>query len=284
MADFVASADRIAAVGHGLVHATAGDWAELLAGRRLRITSCVDTSVEVANFLDDPGFAGEVDRLVDRFGFSELTRRHLLSNHNIVRALRRGLMRYVILAAHHEPASRPETLRAANEALLRNPAARHAAAAGPAPEVGLVRGSGRVAPPTGGAGGRDPRGELDGLAAAARALDAMARRFVRADQARDADPGRALAPAACPSPARRHRRARRRAGPTALPEATLLLRCGPQLRAVLEGRVDPLELLFPGGDGRPPWRSTRLAVQPGRPMPSPPRPSSELLAERGPPG
>ena len=33
------------------------------------------------------------------------------------------------------------------------------------------------------------------------------------------------------------------------PEQVLLRRCGPRLAAALQGKVDPLELLFPGGDG-----------------------------------
>ena len=74
MADFVATGDRIAALDTASFTPTATDWAELLAGRRLRITSCVDTSVEVANFLDDPGFAGEVDRLMRAYNFGEAGR------------------------------------------------------------------------------------------------------------------------------------------------------------------------------------------------------------------
>ena len=247
MADFVAVADRIAAVDTASFTPTAADWAELLSGRRLRITSCVDTSVEVANFLDDPGFAAEVDRLVERYGFSELTRRHLLSNHNIGQALRRGLMRYVILTAHHEPASRPETLQAVNESVLRNPSSRSSAPAGPALDAAwFYRAVWRHRPIEQVA--ESCRGKLDGLADAARALDAMARHFVRAADlttATPAEPWRRLhahllrveidAPIAVPIP-------------PSLPEAVLLNRCGPELRAVIEGRSDPLELLFPGGD------------------------------------
>ncbi|WP_051328763.1 type I polyketide synthase [Geminicoccus roseus] len=245
MADFVADGDRIAALDTASYTPTPADWAELFAHQRLRITACVDTSTEVANFLDDPGFAEEVDRLVARYGFSELTRRHLLSNHNIMQALRRGLMRYLILAAHHEPAARPDLLRAANEAILRAPATRTATTLSPEASwfyraVWQPRRIGQVA--------QDRRAELDRHAPAAQALDRLARHYVAV----------ADLPTAQPAPAYQDLYAHllKSAGAPAedlpaapdLPEADLLMRCGPHLRAVIEGRQDPLDLLFPGGD------------------------------------
>ncbi|MFZ1431275.1 MAG: SDR family NAD(P)-dependent oxidoreductase, partial [Geminicoccaceae bacterium] len=281
MADFVATADRIAAVDTASFTPTAADWAELLSGRRLRITSCVDTSVEVANFLDDPGFTAEVDRLVQRFGFSELTRRHLLSNHNIGQALRRGLMRYVILAAHHEPSSRPETLQTANEALLRNPSRRTSAPAGPTQDAGwFYRAAWRRRPIEQVA--ESHRDKLERLVSATQALDAMARHFVRAADlttVTPAEPWRRLhahllrtaveGPADAPTP-------------PPLPEAALLMRCGPELRAVLEGHSDPLELLFPGGD-----QTDAVALYRDSPFTRAANAiaaeaMSELLADRGP--
>uniref|UniRef100_UPI001358604E SDR family NAD(P)-dependent oxidoreductase n=1 Tax=Geminicoccus flavidas TaxID=2506407 RepID=UPI001358604E len=245
MADFVASGDRIAALDTASFTPTARDWAELFAGQRLRITACTDTSAEVANFLDDPTFAEEVDRLVARYGFSELTRRHLLSNHNIGQALRRGLMRYLILAAHHEPATRPELLLATNESILQAPDSRSATQ--PCPEAAwFYRAEWHPRRMTQLAA--QQRALLDEHAAAAAALEGLARRFVAAAE---------LA-TATPAPAYRalHAHLLRSAGappadaptPPDLPEARLLLRCGQALRAVIEGRQDPLDLLFPNGD------------------------------------
>ena len=174
IADFVATTDRIARVDTASFTPTAEQWAELLAAHGLRLTDCVDVSVEIAQFLDDPGFAAEVD------GWSTATALGADPPPSAVQpqyrqALRRGLMRYVILAAHHEPASRPETLRAANEACSANPAARHAAAAGPAPELAwFYRVDWRRRPMAQVA--EIHRGKLDGLAPRPSALDRLARR------------------------------------------------------------------------------------------------------------
>ena len=63
----------------------------------------------------------EAERLVRAHNLSPLTRRHLLSNENIGRALRGGIMRYVLLAARHDRTTASPRLLAANRARLAAP-------------------------------------------------------------------------------------------------------------------------------------------------------------------
>ncbi len=243
VADFVAAGAPIANPDTASFTSTAEDWASLLAERGLRLTDCIDVSTEIAHFLDDPGFAVEVEQLVAAKGLSPLTRRHLLSNDNIGRALRAGLMRYQLLTARHDGTSPTQHLLAANRARLAAPDRwvpdepwrgwfYRLAWREPELEAAVARGSAALAD----------------LAEAAAGVDRLARAYL----------GRANLPEIAPVArlARLHAHLSRMApsgeDPTVLPlpdlpETRLLQRCGPFLRDVLEGRVDPLELLF--GDG-----------------------------------
>ncbi|GHD52895.1 hypothetical protein GCM10017083_28850 [Thalassobaculum fulvum] len=119
VADFVSTGDAIDNPDTHSFTPSYDDWIRLLSSRRLRLVRAVDASAEVANWLDDPEFEANVDALVARFGLGELTRRHLLSNGNIGRALRADVMRYLLLTAQHSPYEDEAALTAANTAMLR---------------------------------------------------------------------------------------------------------------------------------------------------------------------
>lgn len=78
-------------------------WSELLAGEKLRVLDCVDVSPEIGNFLLDPDYEHHVAGIVADYGFDEITERHLRSQDNIGKALRGGLMKYVLLTAQRDP-------------------------------------------------------------------------------------------------------------------------------------------------------------------------------------
>ena len=243
IADFVATADGIASPETASFTSTAEEWASLLADRRLRLTDCVEVSGEIAAFLDDPGFTEQVESLVAEHGLSPLTRRHLLSNDNIGRALRCGIMRYVLLTARHDRTASPARLLVANRARLAAPDRWTAAASWrdwfyrvvwEERPVDAALALGRAA--------------LRVIAPEAAALDRLARAYLGVADLASVTPvppmvrlhahlltlqASAEDPDSLPVPG--------------LPEARLLQRCGPRLRAVLEGKADPLDALF--GDG-----------------------------------
>src|SRR5690242_18823804 len=243
IADFVATTDLIASPDTASFTPTADQWAELLARHGLRLTDCVDVSREIAQFLDDPGFAGEVDKVVARHQLSALTRTHLLSNDNIGKGLRAGLMRYMLLTARGDRTTPTARLLAANRARLASPDSWtsdevwrewfYRVEWQPLPIDAAVE-RGRIA--------------LASLATDAQAIDRLARAYVGAADLATARP--------VPRMAGLHAHLLRVGGTKEdpatlgtpdLPEARLLRRCGPRLRGVIEGRDDPLDALF--GDG-----------------------------------
>jgi acyl transferase domain-containing protein/trans-aconitate methyltransferase/acyl carrier protein len=243
IADFLATTDPIASPDTASFTPTAEQWAELLATHGLRLTDCIDVSREIAQFLDDPGFAAEVDKVVARHKLSALTRTHLLSNDNIGRALRAGLMSYVLLTARGDRTTPTARLLSANRARLAAPDSWtsdeiwrewfYRIEWQPMPiDAAVERGRAALAP----------------LGADAQAIDRLARAYVGTADLATAKP--------VPRMARLHAHLLRVGGskedPTTLstpelPEARLLRRCGPRLRGVIEGRDDPLDALF--GDG-----------------------------------
>jgi acyl transferase domain-containing protein/SAM-dependent methyltransferase/NAD(P)-dependent dehydrogenase (short-subunit alcohol dehydrogenase family) len=87
-------------------------WSELLAAEKLRVLDCVDVSPEIGNFLLDPDYEHHVAGIVANYGFDEITERHLRSQDNIGKALRGGVMQYVLLTAQRDPlALRDDLLR-----------------------------------------------------------------------------------------------------------------------------------------------------------------------------
>jgi acyl transferase domain-containing protein/SAM-dependent methyltransferase/acyl carrier protein len=291
VADFVSTGDAIANEATNSFTPSYDQWVDLLSRRRLRLVRVVDASPEVANWLDDATFEATVDELTARFGLGELTKRHLLSNENIGKALRHDVMRYLLLTAQVAPHETVEALTAANAALLRGstPYAQTAPArkapawrrwihavnwmATPSPvalpepaalarALALIEARERAAL----AGFGQSGAVMDGLSrdftiAAFRTLGAttveaaarltVAPPFVRL---RDwlvkslAESGVTRLPEMkAATVARRAEEALTR-HPDAAAELALLLRCGPALAEALTGAVDPLALLFPGGD------------------------------------
>ena len=174
---------------------------------------------------------------------SELTRTHLLSNDNIGKALRAGLMRYNLLTARHDRTTPRDRLLAANRTRLAAPDSW-------TPEEIWRNWFYRVAWQTSPIDAALERGRvsLAKLSTDAQAVDRLARAYVGAADLATAKPAPRMArlhahllatgannedPDLLPTPD--------------LPEARLLRRCGPRLRDVIEGREDPLEALF--GDG-----------------------------------
>ena len=291
IADFVATADPIA---NPQTHSFTPDfpqWAALFSTRRLRLTRAVDTSLEIANWLEDPQIEANVAALAARFGLGELTCRHLLSNANIGKALRMDVMRYLLLTAQAAPHEEVATLREANEALLRNARRyrdtqlssvtapwRHwlygidwltlpkteplpepsVIADALAPDVARER---KALEPFAAAGAAADRLSLDYTVATFRALgcadvDAAAQVEIAPPFRRLRDRLVAVLKAAglheLPDPGNVDARAAEVLArhPEAEAEFTLLRRCGGALSKALTGQVDPLELLFPGGDIR----------------------------------
>ncbi|MEQ8816191.1 MAG: SDR family NAD(P)-dependent oxidoreductase [Thalassobaculum sp.] len=289
VADFVSTGD---AIDNRETHSfTPGydDWIALLSRRRLRLVRAVDASAEVANWLDDPEFEANVDAVVARFGLGDLTRRHLLSNGNIGRALRADVMRYLLLTAQHSPYEDEAALAAANTAMLRGavPYRDTARARAGAQWQGWLYGvewretaaSAPLPGPAEIAAGLAPsvdreRMALESFGDTGAVLDRLSLDFTV--QAFRTLGCRTVADAASVAVAPAQRRLRDRlvavmaaAGLDGLPdsgdvavraetasaehpdaeaELALLRRCGPELAGVLAGRVDPLALLFPGGD------------------------------------
>jgi acyl transferase domain-containing protein/SAM-dependent methyltransferase/NAD(P)-dependent dehydrogenase (short-subunit alcohol dehydrogenase family)/acyl carrier protein len=316
IADFVATADPIA---NPQTHSFTPDfpqWAALFGNRRLRLTRAVDTSLEIANWLEDPQIEANVAALAARFGLGELTCRHLLSNANIGKALRMDVMRYLLLTAQAAPHEEVAALREANEALLRNARPLATTLQNP-PGFATPLSERGKSPPTppfekGGSGGisqwrhwlygidwltlpnTEPlptptviadalapdvarekaalqpfaaagvtadRLSLDYTVAAFRALgcadvDAAAQVEIAPPFRRLRDRLVAVMKAAglheLPDPGDPDARAAEALArhPEAEAEFTLLRRCGGALSKALTGQVDPLELLFPGGDIR----------------------------------
>ncbi|MCB1921106.1 MAG: SDR family NAD(P)-dependent oxidoreductase, partial [Candidatus Competibacteraceae bacterium] len=288
IADFVATADPIA---NPETHSFTPDfpqWAALFSNRRLRLTRAVDASLEIANWLEDPDIEANVAALAARFGLSELTCRHLLSNANIGRALRADLMRYLLLTAQPAPHEQETVLRETNEGLLRNAQRLTTTSQNspwrqwlygidwltlpknePFPDPSLIANT--LAPevereqailqPFAATGATADRLSLDYTVAAFRTLgctdvDAAAKVEIAPPFRRLRDRLVTVMKAAglreLPDTGDLDARAAEALAryPEAEAEFTLLRRCGGQLSQVLTGRVDPLELLFPGGDIR----------------------------------
>lgn len=99
---------------------SAEDWNHLLASRGLRVAELVDVSQEVANCIEDPRYEEHLAAIGHKYGFDDITMRHLSSHGRIGPALRRGHLQYVLLHAVYESASSPRLLLQ-NERWFRTP-------------------------------------------------------------------------------------------------------------------------------------------------------------------
>jgi acyl transferase domain-containing protein/SAM-dependent methyltransferase/acyl carrier protein len=122
MADFAANTlSSVSVADTGAYTITLQQWAEVLANHHLLLTGSVDISQEVAHFLYDPDFDGNLDRLAKEHSVDELVVKNLKSYKNIGRILERGLMSYLLLTVE-KCASRPVAeLTALNNSCLSRP-------------------------------------------------------------------------------------------------------------------------------------------------------------------
>jgi len=99
LSDFVANtASDIEHDEAGSYLATARRWAEVLAHNHLRLDECVDVSPEIANFLDDPEFARNRERLRGAGGDAAVDA-GFTSYDQLSRLLRRRMASYVLMNA-----------------------------------------------------------------------------------------------------------------------------------------------------------------------------------------
>ncbi len=285
IADFVSTGDAIVNPQTHSYTPSARDWAELLGGHGLRLVRAVDASREVANWLDDVHFAQNVDALVAKYDLSELTKRHLLSNGNIGGALRADLMQYMLLRAIASPHENRVALTSANLAMLEQAGSVDALSDEPSGKDWMYRIENRPAQSAANfdltvindAVGHVAVEETLALAQYSKTgqvLDDLSRQYIIA--AFLSMGARHLSDVASLTVAPEHKRLvdhlvrsladhgigqldgqgdiqlRLRDAmeqhPEAAGELQLLGRCGPKLDELLQGRLDPLELLFPGGD------------------------------------
>lgn len=117
--DFVANTlSPIDAPDTSTYSSTKAEWASLFAEHHLRLVEGVDVSPEVANCLHDPHYAETLSQLAAEGGLNELSVRSFASYENVYKALRSGLLSYVLLHAQRDPYARVEDLRAVNSARL----------------------------------------------------------------------------------------------------------------------------------------------------------------------
>lgn len=284
IADFVATGEAIANPETHSYTPNASDWAEMLGRQKLRLVRATDASREVANWLDDPNFENAVDRLVETYALSELTKRHLLSNGNIGRALRADMMRYYLLRAIASPHETVEAVTAANLLALQSadrpqmPVEKPACADWYYRIENLPTGIKPLLDPENIAASitntlADETARLANFKNVGAVINDLAKRYAKnAFIALGATSPGELASLpikpehrrlvdhlamqlasdngsfeACENLAERHKDTLLK-HPEATAELSLLGRCGPALSDVLVGKVDPLDLLFPGGD------------------------------------
>jgi acyl transferase domain-containing protein/SAM-dependent methyltransferase/acyl carrier protein/aryl carrier-like protein len=285
LADFVADMPEMENAETSSFTSTPEVWSRCLAASRLRLDECVDVSAEVAHSLDDPDFESHLAEAGRDLGLTEAALRHIGSYANIGRALRKGLIRYVLMRARRDRSSRPAEIERANLRRLARPTLFAeieeppglAAAAGEAWRDMLYEVEWRpaalpatVRPPDAAELAADmvprlaalrDRLDLPRRARLEEGLETLAHAWVV--RALERVPAEDVVP--------RHRRLfgrllaiRAEGGSTAAdPEAllaelrarhpegeaelNLLGRCGAALDAVLRGARDPLDLLYPGG-------------------------------------
>jgi acyl transferase domain-containing protein/SAM-dependent methyltransferase/acyl carrier protein len=121
LADFVASLPEMANRETSSFTSTPEQWSRCLAAGGLVVEECVDVSAEVANSLDDDDFERHLAEAGEELGLSAPALRHIGSYANIGRALRQGLVRYVLIRARKERSVRRDEIERANQPRLSRP-------------------------------------------------------------------------------------------------------------------------------------------------------------------
>ncbi len=111
LADFVANTvSPIEVHETSTFSSTKAEWSKLLAGSHLRLVEGVDVSPEIANCLHDPGYAEILARVAREMDLDDVTRRSFESYENVYRALRAGIISYVLFHIQRDPFSRTDEL------------------------------------------------------------------------------------------------------------------------------------------------------------------------------
>ncbi len=97
----------------------AGDWARWLSEAGLRVTSCTDASIQVANYLYDPDFETHLSELAGDFGQDEI--RHLRGPQSLAGLLKNRLAGYYLIQLRRDTAAGNEELFKINLNMLLNP-------------------------------------------------------------------------------------------------------------------------------------------------------------------
>jgi myxalamid-type polyketide synthase MxaE and MxaD len=101
--------------------ATTAQFAELLAGARMRLLSCTDVSGPIANCLYDGDFEANLAKVAADPAVDPALVRHVAMYPNVGRALDAGLMIYALMSAVHDPHAPVADLLAHNRAALDRP-------------------------------------------------------------------------------------------------------------------------------------------------------------------
>ncbi|MFV3130819.1 type I polyketide synthase [Niveispirillum sp. KHB5.9] len=101
--------------------ATTAQFAELLAGARMRLLSCTDVSGPIANCLYDGDFEDNLARVAADPAVDPALVRHVAMYPNVGRALDAGLMIYALMSAVHDPHAPVAELLAHNRGALDRP-------------------------------------------------------------------------------------------------------------------------------------------------------------------
>ncbi|WNG36079.1 SDR family NAD(P)-dependent oxidoreductase [Archangium violaceum] len=111
MADFVANTlSPIEVQETSTFSSTKEQWNKLLSSNHLRLVDAVDVSHEVANGLHNPDYAAQFEALCKELNLDELTQRSFASYENVYKALRAGLISYVLFHVQKDRFCRPEEL------------------------------------------------------------------------------------------------------------------------------------------------------------------------------
>jgi myxalamid-type polyketide synthase MxaE and MxaD len=115
LADFVANTvSPIDVPETSTYSSTKAEWGALLAGSHLRLVEGVDVSPEIANCLHDPDYARTLALIAAAQTLDDVTQRSFASYENVYRALRAGIISYVLFHIQRDPFSRVDDLEAIN--------------------------------------------------------------------------------------------------------------------------------------------------------------------------
>lgn len=124
----VVLADFISHAGFSVEHeetssylATSEEWLAALGHAGLKLVHHIDTSREIANFLDEPDFDEHLSQLMSDNEFEENVYAMIVANNNQQKLMREGLLSYALLAAQQQDDLSGEALDDWNRTILESP-------------------------------------------------------------------------------------------------------------------------------------------------------------------